>query len=75
LQLLIKALESDEYRWVRYGAARSLVEAASRVNNPQRQEVFDVLTRFVTGNGGGAARPMILQEIVEACFIDSAASG
>jgi hypothetical protein len=53
--LLAQALVGDEYRWVRYGAARSLVEAASRLNHPRRQEVIDLLRRFVAGYGGGAA--------------------
>lgn len=75
VQLLTEALERDEYRWVAYGTARSLVEAASRLNNPRRQEVIDVIVRFVEGEGGGAARPMILQEIVETCFINGAARG
>ena len=54
---------------MRYGAARSLVEAASSLNNPRRQEVIDVLLRFVAGDGGGAAQHLILQELDEACFI------
>ena len=33
------------------------------------------LAGFVSGEGGGKARPMILREIVEACFIDEAMRG
>jgi hypothetical protein len=75
LDLLADALATDEYRWVLYGAARSLVEAAATVQNPRRQKAIDALTGFVNGEGGGKARPVILQEIVEACFIDGAARG
>jgi hypothetical protein len=46
---------------VRYRAARGLVEAASRLNHPRRQEVIDVLLRFDAGYGGEDAQPMILQ--------------
>jgi hypothetical protein len=31
--------------------------------------MIDVLLRFVAGDGGGAAQPMVLREIVEARFI------
>jgi hypothetical protein len=72
VRLLAQALVGGEYRWVRYGAARSLAEATSR---PRRQEVIDVLLRFDAGYGGGAAQPMIPQEIVEARFIKGAARG
>jgi hypothetical protein len=75
LDLLADALATDEYRWVLYGAARSLVEAAATVQNPRRQRAIEALTAFVNGEGGGKARPVILQEIVEACFIDGAARG
>ena len=75
LSLLAEAISADEYRWVLYGAARSLAEAAAGVLNPRRQKAIDALARFVSGADGGKARPLIMQEIVEACFVDNAARG
>ena len=75
LDFLSNVLATDEYRWVLYGTARSLVEVASAVQNPRRQMAIDALLAFVNGEGGGKARPMILEEIVETCFIGGAARG
>lgn len=75
LVLLGKALQTDEYRWVLYGAARSLVEAASKLSNPRRQAVIDSISSFVDRDGGGKVRTHILHEIVESCFIDNASRG
>lgn len=75
LDFLARVLATDEYRWVLYGSARSLVEAAAAVQNPRRRRALDALLEFVNGEGGEKFRPVILEEIVETCFIDGAARG
>ncbi|WP_435007963.1 hypothetical protein P12x_005229 [Tundrisphaera lichenicola] len=75
LAVLEEALEQDEYHWVAYGAARSLVESAAKLTGDDGARALDALSRFVAGERGGKARSMILQEIVETCFIDDSAPG
>jgi nucleoside phosphorylase len=75
LQLLSDALANDRYRWVAYGAARSMVELASRFEGRERARAVEALKQFVDGDRGESARPLILEEIIETCFIDGAAPG
>jgi nucleoside phosphorylase len=45
IQLLANALTSDQYMWVRYGAARSLVEIAAANTGAARQSALAALSR------------------------------
>ncbi len=72
IDLLGRALTSDTYHWVAYGAARSLMEVAA--NQPDsREQVFAIIRSFVDSpESGGHARHLILEELVEASQVDEA---
>jgi nucleoside phosphorylase len=69
VDLLVSALKEDDYRWVTYGAARSLVEVASHTGGDLRKLAVSALLDFISGEWAGSARNVILEEIVETCFI------
>jgi Domain of unknown function (DUF4062)/NACHT domain len=46
IEELFELLTTDEYHWVRYGAVRSLIELAWRLDAP-RQDIFSRLTALV----------------------------
>jgi len=42
IDLLIKALEHDPYKWTQFGAARSLMEIAAKTDNPElRKKILE----------------------------------
>jgi len=48
--LLFEALENDGYHWVRYGAARSLVEMSAITENDElRKYILNKLTELLEG--------------------------
>ena len=68
---LIGALNTDAYHWVRYGAARGLIEIAADAQDSLRKRVLDELFRFAqTYNPPDQLmRRQILDEILECSFI------
>lgn len=74
IELLARALKSDQHHWVSYGAARSLVEIAARSSGTDRSSAIQALLEFISDDSIGAlfARDIILEEIVEVCFLEDA---
>lgn len=75
--VLFRALNEDTYHWVRYGAARSLMEIASRADHAFRDHVLSGLRDFVR-----RYNPMnlwfgrqLLGELIETSFIDNPRAG
>ena len=63
-RFLLEALDTDDYHWVRYGAARSLVELAARTkDDPRRQSIFAELESRVN-----KLQTIVLEEIAHAVF-------
>jgi hypothetical protein len=74
--LLEKALSGDTYAWVRYGAARSLVESAALSQGTLRASAVEGLKRAIPSlqSIARADRRRILIEILEATFVKGAAA-
>jgi PKD repeat protein len=74
---LIRALTSDAYHWVRYGAARGLIEIAADAQEGLRRRVLAELTQFAqTYNPPDQLmRRQILEEILECSFIRQPSPG
>lgn len=68
---LIGALTTDEYHWVRYGAARGLIEIAADAQDDLRRRVLNELLRFaqIYNPPDQLMRRQILEEILECSFI------
>ena len=57
IDLLFEALENDEYHWVRYGAARSLLESAAITDIPElRKNIIEKIIRLL---------PSLKQNVIE----------
>jgi hypothetical protein len=76
LRILQKALH-DEYHWVQYGAARSLIEIAARSEPALRAQALEALREFLKNYDAADiwVRRQILEEIVQAAFILDAEPG
>lgn len=76
---LILALKEDSYHWVKYGAARALIELASKGNDLLRKRVTKDLhsaLRYLKDNEYNSRMlNEIIEEIIESCFIDSPNQG
>jgi nucleoside phosphorylase len=77
ISLLRGALLTDDYHWVRYGAARALLEIAARTDTQQRDLGLAALTEFVDDGQDVPSwmRTVILREIVEVAFMEGADEG
>lgn len=75
--LLRDALLNDPYHWVRYGAARALLEIAARSDAEQRDEAINALSDFLHESRDVPTwmRSVILREIVEVAFMQDAGAG
>jgi nucleoside phosphorylase len=73
VDLLFRALDNDEYKWVRYGAARSLVEIAAITENEiLRLRVLKGISDRIENL---SAFPKVLEEIGQAAFYKGAPNG
>lgn len=68
VQLLLQALDQDQYHWARYGTARSLVEIAARTDDTEMSKVvIEELIKRV--NSGSLTRWVrVMEEIGNALF-------
>jgi nucleoside phosphorylase len=73
VRTLTQALNTDMYHWVRYGAARSLLQIASQGDGRFRDSSVGALASFVEGMEvpNPWVRQLLLREIVEAAFVGS----
>jgi hypothetical protein len=71
VDFLVEALSNDLYRWVKYGAVRSLMEIASRSEGDLRERALRGVGEFVESYNPGElwVRRRILQEVTEAAFV------
>jgi hypothetical protein len=76
-EMLLQALRNDPYHWVRYGAARSLMELAARGDEALRREVLARLMEYVGGyrEENVWIRRQLLRELIEVSFIADARPG
>jgi len=74
---LLEALTADPYHWVKYGAARALVETAANAGDALAMSVLSTLQDAVTNLGQHQLwmRRQILREAIETAFIRGAAPG
>jgi hypothetical protein len=72
--VLLSAL-SDEFHWVTYGAARSLMEIAARSSGDIRDRALGGLREFIEAYAPDVVwmRRHVLREIIETAFTDDAA--
>jgi len=71
IELLGGALRGDSYEWVRYGAARSLMEAAALSEGALRESALRHVREFLEGLGSAPTRTRsrLIREIVAAAFV------
>lgn len=77
--LLCEALNDDAYRWVRYGAARALVETAAKCDAELKTKVLSQLQEFIRSqapeNESFHFHALILKEIIETSFMQTPNQG
>jgi len=71
VDFLLKALNRDTYHWVKYGAARSLIEIASRSPVGLRDSVISELKGFINHYNPSNVwvRRHFLREVIEVAFL------
>lgn len=75
IRILTQALHTDVYHWVRYGAARSLMQIASKPDGygKFRDNSMSALVSFVEqlDEPNPWVRQLLLREVVETAFVES----
>ena len=67
--ILLAALDKDEYKWVKYGAARSLIEIAAR-----SEDGSSIIKELIKRIEVGSLPSIVLEEIGRAVFFEGASS-
>lgn len=73
MQLLLYALDEDKYHWVKFGAARSLIEIAARTENAEISKT--VIQELITRVTSNTLVRNVKEEIGNAVFYISARQG